>query len=201
MKARTRNVCVVLTLVGCLGVGAAQGQETVTGNWLGTLHVQGMELRLMFKITRGESKGDFATATSFNFAEDVLAGVEFLKTRVEIDPKRIGLIAPMVAERSGDVAFLVLLSGPAVTGEEIILLQSELIQRTMGVPEFTIARTRELNASVFEIIRTTEGDEETEMAVRAVLDGLPTEYAQIEETISPVVLETIAAWLDALVGT
>ncbi|MGH7127500.1 MAG: alpha/beta hydrolase family protein, partial [Planctomycetaceae bacterium] len=77
------------------------------------------------------STGAFATATSEDFAGDALAGVRYLKTRPEIDPGRIGiighseggLIAPIAAARSDDVAFIVLMAGPGVTGEEILYLQ------------------------------------------------------------------------------
>src|SRR4030066_1104390 len=60
----------------------------------------------------GESTGDFSQATSGDFASDVLAGIEYLKARKEINPKKIGLvghseggiIAPMVAAKSSDAA-------------------------------------------------------------------------------------------------
>jgi len=53
----------------------------------------------------GGSTGDFLQATSEDFAGDVLAGIEYIKSRKEIDPRQIGLvghsegaiIAPMVA--------------------------------------------------------------------------------------------------------
>jgi alpha/beta superfamily hydrolase len=71
------------------------------------------------------STGDFAAATTEDFATDALAGLEFLKRRPEIDPARVGLIghseggliAPMVAARSKDVAFLVLIAAPSLRGE------------------------------------------------------------------------------------
>ena len=61
-------------------------------------------------------------------ADDALAGLAVLKTRKDIDPRRIGLggmsqagwLVPLAASRSRDVAFLVILSGPASTvGEEM----------------------------------------------------------------------------------
>ena len=72
------------------------------------------------------------SATSESFAEDVLAGVNFLKQRKEIAPKMIGLIghseggmiAPMAAARSNDVSFIVLLAGPGQRGEDIIYTQT-----------------------------------------------------------------------------
>ena len=89
----------------------------------------------------GASTGDHGAATSEDFATDAAAGVEFLKGRKEIDPKQIGLmghsegglIAPMVAaEHPDDIAFVVLLAGPGVPGDEIMTEQSALIQKAMG---------------------------------------------------------------------
>ncbi|MCZ8215835.1 MAG: alpha/beta hydrolase, partial [Cyclobacteriaceae bacterium] len=75
------------------------------------------------------SKGDFKTATSADFATDVEAAMAYLKTRKEINKKKIGLIghseggliAPMVASRSKDVSFIVLLAGPGIPGDSILL--------------------------------------------------------------------------------
>src|SRR3972149_315405 len=68
----------------------------------------------------GKSTGDYKSATSKDFATDVLAGIEYLKTRIEVTKNEIGLIghseggliAPMVAVKSKDVAFIVLMAGP-----------------------------------------------------------------------------------------
>src|SRR5690606_11791133 len=80
------------------------------------------------------SKGDFKTATSLDFATDVEAGIDYLKTRKEINKKKIGLIghseggiiAPMVASKSKDVAFIILLAGTGIQGDQLLLLQQKL---------------------------------------------------------------------------
>lgn len=80
----------------------------------------------------GKSTGDFSQATSADFATDVLAGIDYLKTRTDIDPKKIGLIghseggiiAPYVAARSKDVAFIVLLAGPVTGGKQTMYYQA-----------------------------------------------------------------------------
>jgi pimeloyl-ACP methyl ester carboxylesterase len=82
----------------------------------------------------GTSKGG-PNDTTENFASDALAGVEFLKTRKEINPKQIGLIghseggmaAPMVAAKSDNVAFIVLLAGPGIPGDKLLIKQTGLI--------------------------------------------------------------------------
>ena len=114
----------------------------------------------------GESTGDFSQATSEDFASDVLAGVEYLKTCKEIDPNKIGLIghseggiiAPMVAAKSSDVAFIVLMAGTGLTGEEILYLQGVLISRAMGVSEEDIIKNRQFNEKIFSLIK--EGNDE-----------------------------------------
>ena len=96
----------------------------------------------------GGSTGSTAGATSEDFAGDVLAGIEFLKGRKEIDAKKIGLIghseggliAPLVATRSNDVAFIVLMAGPGVRGDSLLILQAAAVRRLQGIGEDAIAR-------------------------------------------------------------
>ena len=78
----------------------------------------------------GGSTGKISEATSADFAEDVLAGVAFLKGRKEINASQIGLIghseggiiAPLVASLSKDIAFIVMLAGTGLTGEGAAML-------------------------------------------------------------------------------
>lgn len=76
-----------------------------------------------------KSGGEYATATTLDFASDALASVAYLKSRKEIDPKRIGLmghseggmIAPMLAAQSSDIAFIVMVAGPGVPLDEALV--------------------------------------------------------------------------------
>jgi fermentation-respiration switch protein FrsA (DUF1100 family) len=122
----------------------------------------------------GESTGDFSQATSEGFASDVLAGIEYLKTRKEINPKQIGLIghseggliAPMVAVKSSDVAFIVLMAGTGLTGEEILYLQGALIYRAMGVSEEYIIKSRQFNEKIFSVLKEEDDSENAEEKLR-----------------------------------
>jgi dienelactone hydrolase len=70
---------------------------------------------------------DIDKITSEDFAKDVETGITISQSRADVDTKKIGLIghseggmiAPMVAARKRDVAFIVLLAGPGISGEEI----------------------------------------------------------------------------------
>ena len=110
----------------------------------------------------GKSTGDFQSSTSADFATDVLAGVEYLKTRKEVNKNEIGLIghseggliAPMVAVESPDVAFIVLMAGPGVPGDSILIMQSALISAAEGSSPDDIAKAKEINRKVYDIIKS-----------------------------------------------
>lgn len=91
----------------------------------------------------GGSTGSVALATSDDFASDTLAAIDFLKAQPGIDPARLGLIghseggivAPIVASRSRDVRFIVLLAGTGLPGKDILRLQSDALLRAAGAKD------------------------------------------------------------------
>lgn len=106
------------------------------------------------------SKGDFKTATSLDLSTDVNAGVNYLLSRKEINKKKIGLIghseggiiAPMVASSSKDVAFIVLLAGTGISGDQLLLLQQELIGKASGISDTDLQKAKMINSGAFEIV-------------------------------------------------
>ena len=80
-----------------------------------------------------KSTGTFATATTADFATDAEAGVAYLKSRPDvagpiglIGHSEGGIIAPMVAARNPEVAFIVMMAGSGVRGDELLVMQGEL---------------------------------------------------------------------------
>ena len=94
------------------------------------------------------STGDFAKATTEDFAADAEAAVGYLAGRPEIDAGRIGLIGhseggligPIVAARDPRVAFVVMLAGPGVPTRELMTAQREAVARTAGLLPEAVAR-------------------------------------------------------------
>ena len=99
-------------------------------------------------------------ATTRDFAGDVAAALDFLRSRDDIDPERIGLIghseggviASMVAADDPRVAFVVMMAGTGIKGEEILYLQAAGQLRRAGAGPDTIQRDRALRERIFEII-------------------------------------------------
>ncbi len=114
------------------------------------------------------SKGNFGTATSKDFATDVEAGVAYLLGRKEINKKKIGLVghseggivAPMVAVNSKDIAFIVLLAGTGIPGGELLLLQQALISKAYGVSDADLAKAHDYNKGAYAIVTTSSDIEQ-----------------------------------------
>ncbi len=133
----------------------------------------------------GGSSGNTMNSTSKDFAQDVLAAVEFLKTRREINPRKIGLlghseggmVAPLAASISKDISFVVLMAGPGITGEEILYKQGELILRSMGNSEDTITLNQRLQRQLFAVLKLESDNELAEKKIREstsqILAALP----------------------------
>ncbi|MCI0457404.1 MAG: alpha/beta fold hydrolase [Gemmataceae bacterium] len=126
----------------------------------------------------GGSTGNTMKSTTADFADDALAGVEFLKTRAEIGSKRIGLlghseggvVAPLAASKSKDVAFIVLLAGTAVVGEEILYEQGQLILKTSGADAKQLAKQRRLQELMFRIVKEEKDDSAIEKRIKKAWD-------------------------------
>jgi pimeloyl-ACP methyl ester carboxylesterase len=109
----------------------------------------------------GKSKGDYENATTADFASDAEAALVLLRSRKEIDPQKIGLIghseggviAPMIASRSSNVAWIVMLAGPATKGAETLLLQSDLIARAAGMTDEQVATSLDFDRQAYRLVR------------------------------------------------
>lgn len=97
-----------------------------------TLARRGVAMLRMDDRGVGESGGNFAAATSRDFANDIRAAIAYLRTRSDIDARKIflighsegGMIAPMVAVDEPGLAGIVLMAGPGRSGREILIFQN-----------------------------------------------------------------------------
>src|SRR5690606_39093424 len=100
------------------------------------------------------------------FENDTRAAMQFLKSRKEINTSKIGLlghslggvIAPSIAAKSDDVAFVIMLAGPGLRGDKLMLLQKEIFERKLGVPDAAIATGQKDIGGVYEIINNSGAD-------------------------------------------
>lgn len=140
----------------------------------------------------GESTGEFSGATSADFATDVEAAFSYLKTRKEINSKRIGLIghseggmiAPMVATKHKNVAFVVMLAGTGVDLGEVLLVQQEKIFEAIGYDEEFIKINKEVNTEAYQLIRDTKDANELESKLESYFTDAIRKYPNFNSQIN-----------------
>jgi len=127
----------------------------------------------------GKSTGVFANATTADFATDAEAGVAYLKTRAEVNPRKIGLIghseggviAPMVAARNKDVDFIVMMAGTGVPGDQVIVAQGEAIELAMGKPADEAAKDAAREKEMMTLIESEKDQATLEKELQEKMKG------------------------------
>ena len=123
----------------------------------------------------GKTTGDFAAATSADFAKDAEAGIDYLKTLPYIDAGNIGLIghseggmiAPMLASKRKDIKFIVLLAGPGVPIIDLMEKQSVEVMTAGGIPKEQSEQYRPLYKN---LVTAVMNEQDTAIALKKATD-------------------------------
>ena len=149
----------------------------------------------------GKSTGSYDDATTAVFASDDEAALAFLQTRKGINPRKIGvighseggIIASMIASRTANVDWIVVLAGPATKGEETLLIQSDLITRAAGMNNEQVAKSLDFDRQSYNLVRNEKNRDELEkdlanlVQVSGIGPAMPPAFVQrqIHWTSSP----------------
>jgi uncharacterized protein len=128
----------------------------------------------------GKSTGATPNDTTADYATDVEAGIAWLKSRREIDAKRIGLlghseggaIAPLVASRDKSVAFVVLMAGPGVPGADVVVEQVRVLARAAGAPEAAAIQSARTQRGIMDAVLKAPNAEAAAAAVKSFFASL-----------------------------
>ncbi len=110
----------------------------------------------------GSSGGDYRDESFDDFAADALAGVHYLQGRKDINARRVGLygrshggiVAPLAASLSKDVAFIINVSGAGVPPYQQVTYQAEAQMRHDGFSEAEIVEAVAYMNLKWEVART-----------------------------------------------
>jgi len=153
VKFQNGNVTLAGTLVKPLSKGAhpavvfMHGSSGQTRTYFSSLPYllasRGIASLVYDKRGSGGSTGDRRASTFTDLADDAIAGINLLKSRKEINSKRIGVwghsqggwTAPLAASRSKDVAFIITAAGAAVSVDRQVTDQMVINLRQEGFSE------------------------------------------------------------------
>jgi hypothetical protein len=125
----------------------------------------------------GGSTGDLGQVTTDDLAADVDAAVAFIRTQPEIDKAKVGVIGhseggivgPAAAAKNRDIAFVVMLAGTGVTGEQIVVKQTELITKKSGMPDADVAKAVAQQKAIFATLRAEKDEAKAREKIAEIL--------------------------------
>ncbi|HUJ41316.1 MAG TPA: alpha/beta hydrolase [Candidatus Acidoferrales bacterium] len=149
-----------------------QERDLFTARWFAG---EGIAALAYDKRGVGESTGNFKKVPFLELCGDGLAGIEYLKMRAEVDVRRIGVwglsqggwLGPLAASRSGEVAWVIAVSGPGVSpGEQMIFYYAEEL-RAEGMKEKDVEEVSALRRQVWTYAETGIGYASARTAMEA----------------------------------
>ena len=143
-----------------------QKRDLITARWFAA---EGIAALAYDKRGVGESGGDFRKVPFMELCDDGLSAIKYLKSRKEIDAKRIGVwglsqggwLGPLAASRSADVAFVIAVSGPDVSpGEQMIVYYANEL-REQGMDEGDVREASTVRRDIWSYMSSGLGYEKT----------------------------------------
>lgn len=155
----------------------------------------------------GASEGDTSSTTTADYSTDASAAMDYLRTRKEVDKKKIGLVghsegaavAFITAADRGDAAFVVSMAGAAMPGDEILIRQNrDILNAEKNVPEGYVDYYIETLRRTYDIAKQHEPE-----FVKANADSLAGAvtrpslyYKQTREQIQQIFNQLSQPWLN-----
>jgi len=108
----------------------------------------------------GQTTGDYAKSTTYDFAIDAIEAVKFLKNYPGVNKSKIGLLGhseggaaiSIAASMSKDIKFLISLSGLAMNGLDALITQNEALVNNSPQKDRDKIRSNEINGLMFKTI-------------------------------------------------
>lgn len=170
----------------------------------------------------GQSTGDASSATTFDFARDAFGALEFLAKTDGIDTTRLGvvghseggIVAAIIAAQKvqyvqqGQIAhqapdlqqaqslpeasFIVMLAGPGVRGDELLLEQARAIAKASGASDEQIEMATALNSKIYSIAMKEDSVESRRQDIVALLKK---EAPELESQADGIVSQVLSPWV------
>ncbi|MHC5202489.1 alpha/beta hydrolase family protein [Myroides sp. LJL119] len=127
------------------------------------------------------SQGDYEKATTYDFANDAKAGLAYLKSRQEIDDTKIGIlghsegamIAQIIASEDPTVDFIILMAGPGIANDQLMIFQKTAIEQKMGVPQNVLTINQEVFGTIYSIMKKNTSNQVAKQQIIEYLKTVP----------------------------
>ncbi len=157
----------------------------------------------------GQSTGDYGKATTAEFTSDAQAAAAWLRAQPGIDARHVGLvghsegglIVPAVAVADPKTAFIVLMAGPGLPGDKLLLRQQALIAKASGVPDATVTQNLAITERVYDAVKAAKTEADAIAAARAVLDPEVAKGTLTRDRADASIKQVTSAWMRAFLAS
>jgi pimeloyl-ACP methyl ester carboxylesterase len=144
-----------------------------------TLTRQGFVVLRADKRGVNKSTGDYKSATQDDFAQDIIAAIQFLRLQQQVDVTKINLvghsegslIAAMVG-KTEKVNSIISMAGPGMTVLETILLQDQTEPAAKGATEAETDVLLGFSQRFYQIVLNNDNEEQRKQKLQVLYDGL-----------------------------
>lgn len=127
----------------------------------------------------GKTGGDVKSATSKDFAGDVMTGLDYLKTLLQVNKAKLGLIghseggmiAQLVAAERSDIDFVVMLAGPGQKIIDLMAGQNKAILEKAGLAPDAVSSYVDLYKAVMRSVAYAPSDTAAKQAAMPLLNA------------------------------
>jgi len=138
----------------------------------------------------GKSTGAVARASFEELAQDAVTAADFLRTRKEVDPKRIGYIGHSeggyIAQMAGTgAAFVILLAAPGVPGDQLLYEQGQAGLKAVNAAPNVLERQSQLQRLLFSAVLAERDPMKLEARLRAGIAEFKASLTEAELAATP----------------
>lgn len=172
--------------------GSPQNERGFYKSWALHFARKGIAALIYDKRGAGRSGGETRSASMEDLAGDAVAGVNFLKTRAEIDAQKIGVIghsqggwiAPLAATKSKDILFVIASAASGVSPDKQSIYHRANVMRESGFSEEAVKIAGDLRARLYK-------------TGRMLLENNPQAEAERKKISAELEKYASAPWLEA----
>ncbi len=195
------------------GSGAQNRDEEIFGH-KPFLVISDFLTKLGFVVLRVDDRGVgidskiISESDTFDFVSDAICQINYLKSCDFVDSSKIGALGHsegglisfiLASEYSEDISFIISLAGPALKGDNLLLLQQEAIARASQVKEKDIKKMLEINSALYQAVLNHKDDPTNEGLINEI-KNIAKKYKLSKEDTERVTAELTSKWFKTFIG-
>lgn len=155
----------------------------------------------------GQDSKIISNSDTFDFVQDAISEVNYLKNLEFIDKTRIGILGHsegglisfiLASNYPDDIAFIISLAGPSLRGDKLLLSQQEAIARASGAKESDIKKILQINSALYEAVIKHKDDATNDGLINEIKE-IAKKYKLSKDDTQAIIYELTSKWIKTFI--